>query len=154
MARVQPSLMFSAQGIAFRALQQMYYRLRKGDLEPYEYLPIVVFAAFSIEAYVNSIGSRKITFWDQIERLSWRQKIEILHSNASRDPNWGAEPLQFATQVFTVRDRLAHGKPEFVLGPVCKDQEEANNVMNTDSIKPKWFADISKEWMFASNARA
>jgi hypothetical protein len=72
--KYQPRLEFSAQAVSFRALQCLYARLNERGENEYDYVPIVVFAAVSIEAYINSIGSRKIVFWDQIERLSWKKK--------------------------------------------------------------------------------
>lgn len=151
--KYQPHLDFSAQAIAFRALMHMYARVEDGDLEEYEYLPIVVFAAFSIEAYINSIGSRKIAFWDQIERLPWKNKIEILHGNIGATANWGADPLQLATQVFEIRDRLAHGRAERVSGPMCNDYMEAKSVLMVQYLKPRWFSAINKEWVLGTKKR-
>jgi len=151
--KFQPHLDFSAQAIAFRALMHMYDRLIDGDLEEYEHLSIVVFAAFSIEAYVNSIGSRTISFWDQIERLPWKKKIEILHANVDATANWGEDPLQLATQIFDIRDRLAHGKAERVSGPMCNDYMEAKSALMVQYLKPHWFKIANKEWLLGTEKR-
>jgi hypothetical protein len=95
----------------------MYGQLERGGSSRIELTPIVVFLAFSIESYLNSIGARKLNIWEELERLSWRKKIAILHKTAGRTLEWGKEPLQFATEVFALRDRLAHGKPERIVGP-------------------------------------
>src|SRR3990167_8464625 len=151
--KYQPHVDFSAQAIAFRALQHLYIRLQDGELEEYEHLPIVVFAAFSIEAYINSIGFRKVNFWNQYERRSWRKKIEILHANVGATPNWNADPLQLATQLFEIRDRLAHGKQESVCGPLCNEYNEAQSALMVQCLKPQWFSVITKEWLLGTNDR-
>jgi hypothetical protein len=151
--KYQPHIEFSAQGISFRALQHLYGRLKDGELEEYEYLTIVVFAAFSIEAYINSIGSRKIVFWDQIERLPWEKKIEILHGNVGATPAWGADPLQLAKQFFTIRDKLAHGRAERVSGPICDTYREAKSILMVQYLKPNWFSMITEEWLLNTNDR-
>src|SRR6185436_15567452 len=101
--------------------------------------PIVVFLAFSIESYLNSLGARAIPFWDEIERLPWKSKVGVLHTTAGRDPDWGKEPLQFATEVFRLRDKLAHGKPERVLGPKRPDDPESEKLLAEDVFTPDWY---------------
>lgn len=143
--KYQPHLEFSAQAVSFRSLQYLYTRIAEGEENEYDYVPIIVFIAFSIEAYINSIGSRKIVFWDQIERLPWKKKVEILHANAGAKPNWGKAPLQFSTQVFGVRDRLAHGKSETIDGPFCDTVGEANTILMVQCLKPDWFEVLNKD---------
>jgi hypothetical protein len=115
--------------------------------------PVVVFTAFSIEAYLNSIGSRHIAFWDSLERLPWKEKVSILHKNVGRDADWGKDPLQFANDVFRLRDKLAHGKAERVFGPACKDLQEAQSTLASAHPKPEWYQGITKEWVLASKDR-
>jgi hypothetical protein len=68
----RPYMHFTAQSTALQAFYLMIARLKKGELTEGEYPCVVVFMAFSIEAYVNTLGSRQISFWDEIERLPWR----------------------------------------------------------------------------------
>ena len=151
----QPFLHVTAQGIAFRSLVNMYHEIERSEEneEPYELLPALVFAAFTIEAYVNSVGSRKVTFWDQLERLPWRNKIEILHSTAGAQADWGKDPLQLATQLFEIRDRLAHGKEDSIAGPTCDTYMEAKSVLMVQHLKPKWFALVTKGWVLGTRER-
>ncbi len=88
----RPYMHFTAQSTALQAFYLMIGRLKKGELTEGEYPCVVVFMAFSIEAYVNTLGSRQISFWDEIERLPWRKKIEILHSAAGAQANWAPRP--------------------------------------------------------------
>ena len=150
----QPHVTFSAQALSFRALMNMYDTFKSKETDdPFDYLPLLVFTAFSVEAYINSVGSRKVAFWDQLERLPWRAKVEILHSHAEQPPDWGKDPLQFASQVFGIRDRLAHGKPETVAGPICDDYHTAISIVYVQHLKPTIFNGLNREWMLGSAER-
>jgi len=151
----QPHLHVTAQGVAFRSLVNMYHEIERSqeEFEPYELLPVLVFAAFTIEAYVNSVGSRKVNFWSQVERLPWKSKVEILHSVARTPTDWGKDPLQLASQLFDIRDRLAHGKPESIPGPMCDTYQEAMSVLMVQHLRPKWLSLVSKEWVIGTRER-
>jgi hypothetical protein len=144
---------FTAQGRSVAALMQMYGLLEKKDPVNLPLSPIVVFLAFSIESYLNSLGARAIPFWDEIERLPWKSKVNVLHTAAGRDPDWGKEPLQFATEVFRLRDKLAHGKPERVLGPKRPDDPESEKLLAADVFTPDWYKSITLEWITSAKER-
>lgn len=91
---------FTAQGINVRALMLLFEQLEADKESDKNLVPIVVFTAFAIESYLNSIGSRNINFWEEIERIPWRKKIEILHKISGKKPEWGKDPLQLACDVF------------------------------------------------------
>ena len=112
-----------------------------------EYTPFVVFMAFSIESYLNNIGSRVVDYWDNIERITWNNKIEILHSIAQRKPEWGREPLQFIKELFTIRDKLAHGKPEKIEGDIYPTIEDAHTALSKFDPEPGWYSKIDREWI-------
>lgn len=131
----------------------LYASLEKANGQRIELTPIVVFLAFSVESYLNSLGARYVVIWDEVERLPWRNKVQILFETAGRTPEWGQEPLQFATEVFKLRDKLAHGKPEKVLGPVVRDLKEANDLLNSSELQPDWYQDITKEWVLQAKER-
>ena len=155
MTAYQPYVNFTAHGTVVRSLMLLYAQLERREREnlPAELLPIVVFMAFSIEAYLNSLGSRSISFWDQIERSPWRQKVAILHKDSGNDAQWGQEPLQFATEIFQLRDRLAHGKSEQLLGPLLIEPGEAGLFLGEPILEPEWFKHISTEWALAAKLR-
>ena len=144
---------FTAQGKSVRALMQMYGLLEKGQVPSIPLTPVVVFLGFSIESYLNSLGSRAIPFWDEIERLPWRAKVNVLHATVAREPNWGEEPLQFAAEVFRLRDRLAHGKPEKVVGPKVPDHAEPEAMIVGEGLQPEWYKSITLEWVMDAKER-
>ena len=151
MSTYQPYTDFSAQSKTVHALMNLYAQLEgHSDFES-EITPLVVFSAFSIESYLNSIGARKIKIWDELEMLSWKKKVIVLHKTAGKDPDWGRDPLQFADELFKIRDRLAHGKPERVLGPLFHDRRTAHEYLKKNSMEPEWYTSLTKEW--AVNAK-
>ena len=110
--------------------------------------------AFSVEAYLNTIGFKVVQFWETIERISWREKVEILHSVAGREPQWGREPLQFAQELFRLRDRLAHGKPEQLRSAPFPTLEAANAAIHAPSLEePEWYRRLDRAWAVAAKAR-
>jgi hypothetical protein len=131
----------------------LYANLEQAKEKRVELTPIVVFLAFSVESYLNSLGARHIVIWDELERLPWKSKTEVLYKIADRVPEWGKEPLQFATEVFKLRDRLAHGKPERVLGPIVRDYERANKLAISGDLQPDWYRNITKEWVLHAKER-
>ena len=144
---------FSAQSRSVRALMSMYAQMDRDSEDRTELTPIVVFLAFSIESYLNSIGGRKLAIWDELERLPWKQKVVILHKAVGKTPDWGREPLQFASEVFKLRDKLAHGKPERVVGPVVRVAGEADRVAASDELQPDWYKSLTKDWILEAKER-
>lgn len=146
--KYQPYVEFTAQGANVRTLMTMYASLDTAPDTVERVIPIIVFMAFSIEAYLNSVGSRCVPFWDELERLPWRSKVNILHKSTSQKANWGEAHLQFATSVFKLRDNLAHGKPERVLGPSFESWEEAHQHLLARKPQPLWYAQLNKAWAY------
>lgn len=144
---------FTPQAKSYSALICMY-SLLENDENSVPLEPIVVFTAFSIEAYLNALGARVVPFWDEIERSSWRSKICILHTVAGKDADWGAHPLQFAAEVFKLRDKLAHGRAETVLGPIVSLEVERSKLLLEGPIpRPKWYDDIDVAWVKGARSR-
>lgn len=156
MKTYQPYVDFTAQGLTVRALLTLYSKLEdQHDPTEIELLPFVVFMAFSIEAYLNSVGARSISYWDELERLPWKSKVSILHQHVGKVPAWGSGPLQFCSQVFKIRDKLAHGKPERVTGPVCVSPADAYTYIKgaNSSLEPDWYKLLTKEWVMSAKAK-
>jgi hypothetical protein len=131
----------------------MYAQFERDPDRHIELTPIVVFLAFAIESYVNSVGARQLAIWGELERLPWRKKIAILHKTAKRPIDWGRDPLQFATEVFALRDRLAHGKAERVVGPVFENRSDANTYSNNQELQPAWYSGITRDWALQAKER-
>lgn len=145
---------FTAQSRLISALMSMYSSLeRSPENIRFEVTPFVVFMAFAIEAYLNSIGARKIEFWDNVERNSWVDKLEILHSMAGKKAEWGKEPLQFIKKLFTIRDKLAHGKPEIIKSKAYQTQKEALDNDSSQTEQPDWYKKLDRDWAMAAKEK-
>ena len=73
----------------------------------------MVFSAFSIEAYLNHLGTSLVEFWDTIERkLSPREKLDLLAGILRIELDYGNRPFQTFTKMFAFRNALAHGRTE------------------------------------------
>lgn len=144
---------FTAQSKSVSALMSIYALLEQDEPGRVPLAPVVVFLAFSVESYLNSLGARAIPFWDEMERLPWKSKVNALHTAAGRNPDWGQEPLQFATEVFRLRDKLAHGKPERILGPMSLDDSKPRVMMVSDALQPDWFKSIDRDWALQAKWR-
>ena len=144
---------FTAQSVAVSALMSMYDLMEQDEHVRLPLTPVVVFLAFSVESYLNSIGARVMPGWDEMERLPWRSKVNILHSVVRREPDWGKGPLQFAAEVFRLRDKLAHGKPEDVLGPRELTEGGPTKLAFGSVMLPEWFRAIDREWVFKAKDR-
>jgi hypothetical protein len=138
---------FTAQGLCVSTLMAMYSLIERGKWDVNNYLPFVVFSAFAIEGYINSIGFRKVNFWDSVEKNNWREKINILHSVAGKNADWGQGPLQNIVKLFKLRDRLAHGKIELVNGRWTEDNDSVKRGIRKGPVNPDWLNKIDKEYI-------
>lgn len=142
---------FTAHAAAVQALGAMYRRLEMGQLLEEEVMPLIVFTAFSIEAYVNSLGQADAE-WN--ERAPWRSKIEKLHALTGQKCDWTIPPLDFAVELFEIRNRLAHGKPERVELSFVTPAEEAERYLTQTDLTPTWFKPcLSLSWAAESRKR-
>lgn len=141
----QPYIDFTAQGMNVSVLMVMLSEVEKSPDSAIRVVPIVVFMAFAIESYLNNIGAKRISYWSHMERLPWRNKMNVLHEAAGCKADWGSGHLQFAVSLFSLRDKLAHGKPERVVGPVFQDANVAHEFPMT-GLKPAWFTKLNKAW--------
>ncbi|MDR2851962.1 MAG: hypothetical protein LBV61_02720 [Burkholderiaceae bacterium] len=81
------------------------------------------------------------------------EKISILHKTAKRSPDYGRDPLQFCTEVFKLRDKLAHGKPESVFGSIETDINAAHHLLINNLLQPDWYTSITREWILQAKER-
>lgn len=78
-------------------------------------LTAMVFAAFSLEAYLNHLGTSEFPDWVKFERSkSPRQKLDMLAAKRGYSPDFSKTPFETFDQIFTFRKKIAHGKTERV----------------------------------------
>jgi hypothetical protein len=85
---------------------------RKGSF--YEWMTANVLAAFSLEAYLNHMGSRRFKCWEEIERLPVESKLALLLEDLNQGPDFSSRPFQTVKDMVRFRNQLAHGRSERV----------------------------------------
>lgn len=70
-----------------------------------------VFAAFTVEGYLNHLGQRRVRAWSEIERkLGPREKLLLLRDMLHLSVDIASRPFQTLRDILRLRDALAHGK--------------------------------------------
>jgi hypothetical protein len=110
--------------IATRTLRtyQLLFETARRELEQAKALPVGsryflvsagVFVAFTAEAFFNDLGSRRIPFWSQLQRLDPREKAEVLNVELFNDRiDWSNSPFQSVAAALGFRRALAHAHTE------------------------------------------
>lgn len=80
----------------------------------YTIMSSILFSAFSFEAYLNHLGSKRIPFWDEIESIRVLDKYNVLAKQFSINPDYGRKPYQILKELFKFRNSLAHGKSKIL----------------------------------------
>jgi hypothetical protein len=149
----------SAQAINVRALMTLFAQLERREnlpglerMDSAGLVPFVVFMAFAIESYLNSLGFRHVKAWEDLERLPWKAKTALLHEIANKAYDWGVEPLQFAKEVFSIRDRLAHGKPERIYDDKTV-AEGSWSIVPPEDLWPDWYKAVTLDWLAGARSK-
>jgi len=75
----------------------------------------LTFDAFTLEAYLNHIGSIRIKFWGALKRkLSPREKLDVIATDLGFTPDFSRRPWQTFQAIFRLRDLLVHAETETV----------------------------------------
>jgi hypothetical protein len=73
-----------------------------------------VFFAFAIEAYLNHVGAEELSFWNEIDRISYKKKLAVLSKQLGFTQDLSKPPFQTILQLFELRNALAHGRTESI----------------------------------------
>ena len=97
-------------GAARRALQRGLEHER-GSF--YFFMMAGVFAAFTLEAFLNHLGESQVQDWKALERrLGPREKLLLLRQMAGWSVDESRRPFQSLHGLMRLRDAVAHGKTE------------------------------------------
>jgi len=86
----------------------------------------LVFTAFSIEAYLNHVGPKVFKCWEDLERLSPKEKLNVISEKLEVKVNYGIRPWQVLTELFQFRNDIAHGKTQKVVISKIETLEKHN----------------------------
>ncbi len=76
----------------------------------HQYMASLVFTAFALEAYLNHIGAKIFKCWTDLERLSPKEKINVIAEHLDVQVDYGKRPWQIMKKLFGFRNDIAHGK--------------------------------------------
>ncbi len=71
-----------------------------------------VFFAFAFEAYLNHVGAEELSFWDEIDRISFKKKLTVLSKHVGFTKDLSKRPLQTILHLLELRNKLAHGSTQ------------------------------------------
>jgi hypothetical protein len=75
----------------------------------------MIFAAFSLEAYLNHLGNSEFPDWPKFERRrSPRQKLDVLVEKRGYAPDFTKPPFSTFDKIFAFRKQIAHGRTEHI----------------------------------------
>lgn len=81
----------------------------------YNCLIVMLFTAFSLEAYLNHLGASELEYWTALKRkLSPREKLEVLSKAMGFEVDYGRRPFQTFGEVFRFRNSLVHAETEYL----------------------------------------
>ncbi len=83
---------------------------KKRDGWFYECMTPILMAAFKFEAYLNHVGAALFPYWEEMERLPHKAKLNIIRSHLGIDKTDGERPYQTLTDLFCFRDAIAQGQ--------------------------------------------
>ena len=85
-----------------------------------------VFAAFTVEGYLNHLGQKQVRDWGELERkLGPREKLLLLRNMLHLSVDMARRPFQTLHDMLRLRDSLAHGKTLTVTSDnVVDDQDD------------------------------
>ena len=91
-----------------------YCLLVKGQEElkmsVHQFRASLIFTAFTFEAYLNHIGVKIFSCWEDLERLSPKEKLNVIAERLSVEIDYGKRPWQIMKNLFQFRNDIAHGK--------------------------------------------
>ena len=111
----------------------------------YQFMASIVFAAFTMEAYLNWLGQKTFPHWGYLERLSPKQKIELISDQLKVPIDHGVRPWQTLKQLLDFRNEIAHGKPEILSAEAIEPVDEQLDAKLGQKMKAGWERFVTRE---------
>ena len=106
----------------------------------------LMLTTFSFEAYLNHLGTRLIPYWEQLDRLSWQKKFQVILTHLKHSPDLSKPPYQTLFGLFLFRNAIAHGRDaKESFGPEVKLIDDETFKAH-ELIKTKWEEICTPEW--------
>ena len=83
-----------------------YCLLVKGQEERrmsvHQFRASLIFSAFTLEAYLNHIGTKIFSCWEDLERLSPKEKLNVIAERLNVEVDYGKRPWQIMKKIISV----------------------------------------------------
>jgi hypothetical protein len=76
----------------------------------YTAMSSLLLRAFTFEAYLNHLGTKKTEFWSHVESIRVMDKYAVLCKTLSVEPDFSRRPYQTVGKLFRFRNAIAHGR--------------------------------------------
>jgi len=81
----------------------------------FKLITIMVFSAFCLEAFLNHTGRMYFPYWMQEEvNKTPDEKLKLVLGKLELTPDFGSRPFQTFGDIFRFRNKIAHGKTEYL----------------------------------------
>lgn len=88
------------QGMAEASEEGSYYTI----------MASLLMRAFAFEAYLNHLGAKRISYWEDIDSIRVMDKFSVLGKDCRIAPDWSRRPYQALKTLFKFRNQIAHGQ--------------------------------------------
>ena len=88
----------------------LYQAEKEKDGSYFQLMSSLIFTAFTLEAYLNHIGKKIFTCWNDLERMSLQGKINLISEKLNVEKDDSKRPFQTVKKLFAFRNDVAHGK--------------------------------------------
>ena len=109
---------------------------RKGS--NHQFMASLVFTAFTFEAYLNHLGPKIFMSWESLERLSPKEKLNVIAEKIILEIDYGKRPWQTMKNLFGFRNDIAHGKSEKISEKITIPKNKLSDSTISEWSKTKW----------------
>lgn len=134
-------LLLRTAGLALHEAHRRVYNSSTPMRESHT-MSAILMSALSIEALCNAIGYRLIEGWEDYESSNPWMKLRVLCKELGLSFDKGVEPWQSLRELLDFRNKVAHGKPQWVRRVRTKlDQEAFDTALaeHEPSTSEAWF---------------
>jgi hypothetical protein len=110
----------------------------------HQFMASLVFTAFTLEAYFNHIGPQLFQCWSDLERLSPKEKLNVIAERLCVKIEYGKHPWQVMQHLFEFRNDIAHGKSQIIKRLNIVPQRKFSDTRLGEQVRTKWEKYCSK----------
>lgn len=133
-------LLLRTAGAALHEAHRRVYS-RSAPMRESHTMTAILMSALSVEALCNAIGYRLIEGWDDYEQSKPWMKLRVLCKELKVPFEKGSEPWQSLRELLDFRNKVAHGKPQWVRRVRTK-----LNKASTDAALAEHIPSASEAW--------